>query len=267
MDLSLMYGNYSDFCINENTIINEDIMDVVDNAVEIVAGAIGFIPFAGDTADVAMVLKNIAQKDYLGAALFAIAAIPEPTDLTDLISKTLRFIQKIASTTGQEDKVNEMIGWLAKKAGGDPIATTRQAWAAVDKKIKNTSQTANVAVNKTDNDKEKKAIGAINKVTAFIEKNWDAMTKALFDFLDLIQKKIDDLKEEPIAGADNIPDYVDDLTNKYRSNYDKLFMADGAKKAMAYKEQIRKKAKGDKAKENAYNKAFMRKQNGHTSIQ
>jgi hypothetical protein len=276
MNLNLIYED-RDYILVDNMFntrtINEGVMDIIDNAVEVVAGTIGFVPFAGDLADLTMVAKNLMQQDYLGAALFSIAAIPEPTDLTDLISKTLRVIQKVASATGQEDKVNEMIGWLAKKTGGNPIAATRQAWDMVDKKIKSTDQKTNVAMGKTNvaidktNNKEKKSIGVINRVVEFIKENWDAMTKALTEFLNLIQKKMDDLeKSEPTAGADNIPGYVDDLTNEYRSNYDKLLNAGGAKEAIEYKEQIRKEAKGDKAKEKAFKRAFMEKQNANASI-
>jgi len=215
----------------QSGIINEGILDIVDTATEVVLGAVGFIPGLGEIiGDAPLLIKNLIQKDYLGAAIYLVSM--EPTPISDTIAKTLRAIQKLAKHTGQEKRLNKLVGWLIEKTGGKQTKMVlglfdkaQKTFADVDNKMKK--------VNNKD-PKVKKSMGVIDKITSHVSDNLDKMRSALEEFLGLI-----DNKAEPVGGIDeDIPDqYVIDLTDEIKEKYHELRKID-IKKALDYKKKL-----------------------------
>jgi len=255
MKLNLICENEDAFIVEEaiqNGVINEGILDMIDTATEVVLGAVGFIPIAGEIlGDLPLVAKNLMQGDYLGAAIFLVSM--EPSPFSDLVAKTLRAIQKLAKHTGQEQRLNRYIGWLAKKTGGRPTQTivgffdkTKNALGAVDKKVK--------SIDNKD-PKIKKSAGVLDKVTTYIIDNLDKMKKALLEFLGMVEKKI--AKMEPIGGMEDNGDYMGDLIADIKEKYHQLRKDDIENKtnnALLYKKKLLSKTVPEVRK--AYEEVF-----------
>lgn len=233
----------------QNGTINEGVLDKIDTAVEVVFGAAGFIPVVGDVfGDLPMVAKNLIQGDYLGAAIYLISM--EPSPFTDAVAKSLRTIQKLARHTGQEKRLNKMIGWLMKKTSSNQIL------GFFDK----AQQTISHATEKTKSIKDKKAqesISVIDKTTKYINDNIDKMKSALEEFLGLIDKKAQTI--EPVGGLDMPDEYVSDLIKEIKDTYYRLRESDlenKTNKALLYKKKLRKAADNKKEVKQAYEDIF-----------
>ena len=240
----------------QSGILNEGALDLIDTATEALFGAIGFIPGAGEVlGDAPMLVKNIMQGDYLGAALYLVSM--EPTPISDAIAKTLRAIQKLAKHTGQEDRLNRLIGWLVKKTGGNQTAQVLGLFEKAGATLRGVEDKINNV--QTDDPKVKKSAGIFDKVTKYVSENFDKMREALEQFLGLIDERA--AKLDPVGGVDeDIPDeYVADLTKEIEETYHKLRNDDlqsGTNKALMYKKQLRAKADKKIEVKKAYEEIF-----------
>lgn len=233
-------------------VINEDAVDLIDDAAELVFGAIGFIPGAGEiVGDLPMLVKNIVQKDYLGAAIFLVSM--EPTPISDTIAKALRAIQKLAQRTGQEDRLNRWIGWLLKKSGGNPSQTVMGLFDKAKKTIDDVDDKAGRASD-ADDAEVKQAGGIMDRVTKYIVDNLDKMETALREFLGLIEKRASEL--EPTGGADMPDEYSKDLAKDIDSAYRRIYKESGAKQALKYMQKIKANAKKKSEIKKAYEQVF-----------
>lgn len=184
---------------DNNQIMIEDVLygktideGMIDNVVELIGGAIGFIPGAGEPADIALAIKNMVQKDWLGAIFYLISALPEPT--SDLIAKSLRLIQKlIAASAGTEakDVINVKINDVIKnksnviskitaiidKIGG--VEKIKQMWDNVESHLSKLNDEAK------DIDGDKQSL--IGKAFRFIGENSDKILEYLNKFVELIK--------------------------------------------------------------------------------
>jgi len=215
----------------ESGIINEDVLGIVDNAIEAALGAVGFIPGIGEPADFVVGIKNLIQGDYIGAAIFFISMEPSPA--SDTIGKSLRIIQKIARSTKQEERLNKIIGWLVRKTNG------RQSEIAIGllNKAKRTIDNIPGKIDKHDEiDKEK---GIIDKVVKYIDNNFNKIEKEFTAFINKIEEKAVNL--EPSAGIDDsdVPDdFVDELVNEIKTTYKRLMDRDVGD-ALLYKKKLK----------------------------
>jgi len=240
MKLDLMCEDKDVLLVEEalqNNIITEDFADILDTSAEVVFGAIGFIPGAGEIlGDAPMLIKNLIQGDYLGAAIFLVSM--EPTPISDTIAKTLRAIQKLAKHTGQEQKLNKFIGWLLEKTGSNPKTKIMSMFEKMSNIIGDVEEKTGKTRHSGD-EKVKKHGMILSKVTKQIKKHLPRMEKELEQFLDLIEKKAQKL--EPEAGIDMPDEYFEDLTNKVEEQYRK-FLKNDAKKAIEYKNKVKANA-------------------------
>jgi len=240
----------------QSGVINEGVLDLVDTATEVVLGAVGFIPGIGEIlGDAPLLIKNLMRGDYLGAAIYLVSM--EPTPISDTIAKTLRAIQKLAQHTGQEKRLNKLVGWLVRKTGGDHAAQilglfdkAQEMVGGVDEKMKKAD---------TTDPKVKKSIGVMDKVTTYINQNLGKMKTALEDFLGLIDERA--AKIEPTGGVDDyIPDqFVSDLTEEIKETYHRLRkddLKDGTSKALLYKKKLRSNADNKIEVKRAYEDMF-----------
>lgn len=237
-------------------VIDEGILDIVDTATEVVFGAVGFIPGVGEiVGDAPMLVKNLVQGDYLGAAIFLVSM--EPTPISDTIAKTLRAIQKLAKHAGQEKRLNKLIAWLFQKTGGKQT----QVVLGIFDKAQGMVTDAGDKIKKADtrDPKVKKSVGVLDKVTRYIDDNFDKMKAALEEFLGLIEQRA--AKIEPIGGVDeDIPDqYVSDLTKEIEETYHRLReddIKDGTSKALLYKKKLRANSNSKMEVKRAYESVF-----------
>jgi hypothetical protein len=216
--------------------INEGVLSLLDNAVEIAGSAAGFVPLVGDAlGDIPLTVKNLAQGDYLGAALFLIAAIPEPTDITDAVAKTLRVIQKLAASTGQEKRINEYIKWILEKIpGGNIITFVNEMWEQAKAFIMGAD--ADELKSKAKDKEEEKSAGIVGKALDYIKPHFNKMDKQLQDFLKLVQSKVGEVADVN-AGMD-IPDgFSENVAEKIKETYHGLCDVD-MDKAIEYKRKI-----------------------------
>lgn len=237
-----------------NGVVNEGALSILDNAVESAAGLVGAFPVLGDIlGDIPMVAKNLVQGDFLGAALWAISAIPEPTDLTDLVGKGLRVIQKIARATGQEKRINKMINWLLSKTPGGKLTDyALEMFEKFKDSITGVSDKVDVK-----NDKERQAMGVVDKSMGFIADKLDKMEDALKEFLGMVDKRAKEMarNKEPAGGIDAPDDYINDLAEDIRKTYYRLRGEDGTQ-ALKYKRKIKTNAKGKPEIWRAYELVF-----------
>lgn len=237
-------------------VIDEGVLDIIDTATEALFGAVGFIPGAGEVlGDAPMLVKNLVQGDYLGAAIFLVSM--EPTPISDAIAKTLRAIQKLAKHTGMTARLNRLIGWLVKKTGNKQTAIV----LGLFDKAKNTLAGINDKIDKASKNgdaKIKRASGIMDKVSAYVSENMDKMKAALEEFLGLIEERAKRI--EPAGGADELPDqYIADLTKEIEETYHQLRKDDiknGTNKALLYKKKLRSNADRKQEVKTAYEEVF-----------
>jgi hypothetical protein len=237
----------------KNGVISEGVLDIIDTSAETLFGAVGFIPGFGEPADGVMLVKNLLQGDYLGAAIFLVSM--EPTPFSDAIAKSLRAIQKLAQHTGQEDRLNRWIGWLVKKTGNKQTAVVMSLFEKSKATIGKVNKTADTA-KRTGKGSVKKAGGVMDKVTRFLANKMDKMEKALTDFLNLVDQKA--AKMEPVGGADgaDMPDqYVTDEATEIKGTYMR-FSKDSISKALRYKNKVKANAQKKSEIKRAYEEVF-----------
>ena len=228
--------------------VNEGVMDIVDDAVEVVFGTAGLIPVVGDViGDVPMIVKNILQKDWIGAAIFTISLVPEFGD----IAKVLRIIQKVAKRTGQENRLNELMSYLFRKTPQGSLADYMMT--LFRKAVENLYNILDKGANaKSQDDKVAKSIKIMSKIKEFIDDNVSKMEKDFEYFVNKMEDKYQELNANPVSGTDFPSQYIDDYTNRIKNVYSKLDHKD----RITYLKKIKQNARKKPELMVAYNKVF-----------